>query len=77
MYQEPIKMIGEGEYNLDTLKEIKVTDSYLGLDQHIKECQNEEAFYACTTRNFKESALEKCGCLPLSLILNKVYRTYS
>ena len=33
---EAVKLIGEGEYNLNALKEIKVTESYLGLDQDVK-----------------------------------------
>ena len=43
MCLEPIKLIGEGEYNLDTLKEIEVTESYLGLDQYVRECQEKES----------------------------------
>ena len=70
---EPTKMTGEGEYNLNVLKEIKVTDSYLGLDQDRRECQNKEPFYNCTTRLFIDSLLRQCGCLPLNLRLsNKV-----
>ena len=39
---EPLKLVGEGKYNLNAVKEIKVTDSYLGLDMKDKGCQNEE-----------------------------------
>ena len=28
-------LIGEGDYNLNVLKEVEVTDSYLGLNQDI------------------------------------------
>ena len=35
-------MHGEGEYNLNVLKEIQVTDSYLELDQNTRGCQNKE-----------------------------------
>ena len=66
-------MIGEGEYNLDDLTEIKVTDDYLGLDQRIKGCQNKEPYYNCTTRQYLKTILRKCGCLPLNnRISNKV-----
>ena len=34
---EPVILDGEGEYNLNNLMEIAVTDSYLGLDQKIRE----------------------------------------
>ena len=32
-------MIGEGEYNLNVVKEIVVTDSYLKMDQSVRGCQ--------------------------------------
>ena len=60
-------MIGEGEYNMNVLKEIKVTDSFLGLDEDKKGCQNEEPFHNCTTRHYISSILKECGCLPLNM----------
>ena len=60
-------LIGEGQYNVDDLKEIKVTESYLGMDQDIKDCQNEEPFYNCTTRQYIHNILMECGCLPLNI----------
>ena len=64
-------MIGEGEYNLDVLKEIRATESYLGLDQDTRECQNEEPFDNCTTRHYIDNIMNKCGCLPLNLKLTE------
>ena len=73
MISEPVIFIGEGEYNVNVLKEIKVSESYLGMDQGVTECQNEESFYNCTTRKFKDTLLEKCGCLPINIrISNEV-----
>ena len=70
---EPVKMIGEGEYNLYDLKDLLVTDSYLGLDQDVRNCQHEESFQNCTTRHLVEKLQEECGCLPLNMIYsNKV-----
>ena len=60
-------MIGEGKYNLDALKEIRVTESYLGMDMGIRKCQNEEPLENCTTRTYMDSFLQQCGCLPLRL----------
>ena len=34
-------MYGEGEYNLNVVKEQKVTESYLGLDLSVRECKVE------------------------------------
>ena len=65
-------LIGEGEYNLNVLKEIEVTDSYLGLDQDVKECQNEEPFQNCTTRHYIDTIFGNCGCLPVNIMSGKV-----
>ena len=45
-----IKLIGEGEYNLNVLKEINVTESYLGLDQVIRYCDEKESLQDCKTK---------------------------
>ena len=72
LYLEPVKLIGEGEYNLNVLKESIATDSYLGLDQNIRKCQNEESLYNCTTRKYIDTLLDQCGCLPLNIKIDKV-----
>ena len=64
-------MIGEGKYNLNALKEIKVTDSYLGLDKNVKGCQNEESLEECTTRQHMDTYLQQCGCLPIAIGISK------
>ena len=51
-FVEPVKLIGQGEYNLNALKKIEVTDSYLGLDQDIRGCQNKEPLLNCTTEQY-------------------------
>ena len=63
---EPVKIIGEGLYNLNDLKEIVATDSFLGMDEEKRKCQNEEP-HVCTTRQYVNTYLEECGCLPLSM----------
>ena len=60
-------MSGEGKYNLNAVKEIKVTDSFLGLDMEDMGCQNEEPIENCTTRQYIGNVLNQCGCLPLKL----------
>ena len=68
---EPLKLTGEGEYNLNALKEIKVTDSYLNFDQNIRKCQNNDPILNCTTKHYTKSLLEKCGCVPSKLKLTE------
>ena len=63
-----MELIGEGQYNLNVMKEIKITDSYLGLTQDITECQNIEPFQNCTTRHYVDTYTKKCGCLPFRML---------
>ena len=63
-------MTGEGEYNLNSLKEEEVTQSFLGMDQSVRGCQNEEHYDECTTRQYIKTIRENCGCLPLSIALS-------
>ena len=66
-FLDPVTLSGEGEYNLNILKEIKATESFLSLDQNKKNCQNVEPYDECTTRQLSNQIKEKCGCLPLSI----------
>ena len=65
---EPLKLYGSGKYNLNAVKEISVTISYLGLNPRIRGCQNQESFEECTTNLYLKATIEKCKCLPSSLM---------
>ena len=64
---EPIALLGEGEYNINDLKEIKVTDSFLGLDKSIMACQTGESLHNCTTKHYQKTIFDQCGCMPLNM----------
>ena len=64
---EPLKLYGEGQYNLDGIKQIVVTESYLGLDEDVRRCQNVEVFETCTTESYRETFINKCNCLPFNI----------
>ena len=61
---------------MDVLKEIKVTNSYLGLDQDVRDCQHEEPYDNCTTKHYLDSLLEVCGCLPLTVRSSKFQKVH-
>ena len=61
-------MNGEGEYNLNVLKEMKTTESFLGLDESARGCQNQEPF-VCSTKKYVDTFVSQCGCLPLNMRL--------
>ena len=61
---------GDGQYNLNALKEVRITESYLGMDQDITGCQNEESYLECTTRNYLDTLMKTCECLPAKINLS-------
>ena len=66
-FLEPVPLNGEGFYNLNVVKEERVTEAFLGLDEEVRGCQNHEAQEDCQTRNFIKTALEECECLPFNI----------
>ena len=54
------------EYNLNVVKEITTTDSFLSLDESIRQCQ-EESYDECTTKKYIKALKNKCQCLPFHI----------
>ena len=67
LFEAPISVYGEGTYSLTGVKEMKTTAEYLGLGEDIRKCQNREPFEECTTRNYIDSTVRKCNCVPYAL----------
>ena len=65
---EPLNFYGEGEYNLNVVKEVEVTDAFLNLDESRRECQNSYDFQECTTQNNIKAMITKCSCLPFTIL---------
>ena len=71
---DPVTLTGEGQYNFNSIKQIDVTESFLGIDQEITKCQNMEPYEDCTTRHYLSEVKNKCGCLPYAISqMDKVY----
>ena len=68
---DPVGLYGEGQYNLQSMKEISVTDSFMGLDKNTIKCQNIEKLTSCKTRIHIENMRQECGCLPISIKLSE------
>ena len=72
---------GAGEYNLDILKEIEVTNSFDELDTEVKNCRSYKSngsYDSCTTGYFHGQMLLNCGCIPYAIsnsTNNKVWDT--
>ena len=61
---------GEGEYNLNSLKEIEVTDSFYELDKEVRKCQSYKSngtYEICTSRYYEEQMMLNCGCSPIAI----------
>ena len=70
IFQDPVTLHGQGQYNLNNLRNIEVTKSFLGLDEDAKKCQNKESYDNCTTNYYHDNIRKKCGCLPLTININ-------
>ena len=54
-------------YNLNVIKEVKVTEDYLKLDIEERQCQTYEPLENCTTKFYMKKIMDQCGCIPWSL----------
>ena len=56
----------EGSYGMSALKKMTATDSFLGLNDNVKECQV-EVIKECNARMYIEEVQTRCGCVPWAL----------
>ena len=66
---DPLKLPTGREYNLNNVKELKITDEFLTLDKQIIGCQNTESIEECKTREYIDTLMKKCKCLPYSIMM--------
>ena len=67
---DPLSLALDYSYNLNVMKDVKVTDSFLTLDENVIECQNDTTFENCVTQNYLEGYIKKCNCLPIQVRLS-------
>ena len=58
---------GGGNYRLTAVREIKVTEEFMGLDIKTKNCQNVTNLHDCQQEKYIENLTFKCQCLPYNL----------
>ena len=76
VFADKFVLVGDGEYNLNAIKEIKVTNSFLGLSEDVRGCQNEKPLDDCITEYFIDNLLNNCGCIPFNLRLTDEVQMY-
>ena len=68
LISEPVELSGEGSYNLNVLKEIKVTDSYLDMEESVRGCSDLDTLEICKSKLFEHTIKilqDNCSCLPV------------
>ena len=68
-FLDSLKLPIDFNYNLNVVKEIQVTESYLTLEDDLRKCNNEETSDDCANHLYIDTFLKKCNCLPLRLQL--------
>ena len=63
---EPIVLYGEGNYAMTGVKYISVSEEFLHLDQHARNCQS-QSLEECRNKEYQDQVISQCDCLPLSL----------
>ena len=58
----PILLHGQGHYALSAVKDITVTEEFLGLGQEITNCQTKEYRSDCINRKYLEKVTSSCSC---------------
>ena len=75
MILDPLALTPENEYNLNVVQEFTVTDYFHTMDREVIECQDEETFDDCVTKNMVDDIQDNCNCLPLNIrISNEVFK---
>ena len=63
---DTLKLRPGKEYNFNVVKQVEGTESFLGQNKDVINCQNEESYEICVTRNYIDSLIQRCKCLTFS-----------
>ena len=64
---DPVELIGEGNYEVEEVKEVAITDDFVTLDEDSRKCQIVSTFEDCVTQYFLKALIDNCHCLPYNL----------
>ena len=67
-YLEPLRLVGDGDYNLNLLKEVSTTDDFLTLPLEKRKCQEITDFQSCFSNSSVNSLKKNCNCLPFNVV---------
>ena len=66
-FKVPLFLDARGEYNLNAVKEVQITDSFTTLDLDDRKCQDRDNYEDCTTKVYEDVIMNLCHCLPFNL----------
>ena len=68
-----MKLLLDNDYTfkIRDIKDIVAKDSFLTLDLDVRECQDDEVYDDCVTRNHLNTLTSNCHCLPFHLRLSE------
>ena len=64
----PLVLSGDGHFSLSGVKEVRVSQEFVGLGQEITSCQTARSRADCLTGDYLARAMETCHCAPLSIL---------
>ena len=62
-----MELTGEGNYEMEEVKQVAITDDFADLDENSRKCQTISRFEDCVTQYFLKALEENCYCLPYNL----------
>ena len=66
-YLVPIRMHGEGSYQLTSVKDVQVTQEFLSLNIKDRKCQHDTTLDGCRTKMYLAKMRNICHCFPFSI----------
>ena len=64
---DPVLQIGEGNFRLADIKQMRITEDFTSLDEETRKCQTEYRIEDCITNMYLENLKSICKCLPFNL----------
>ena len=60
-------LFGEGNYAITDIKQVKVTEDFLGLDDATRGCHSNSELENCDIKTYLEKSKVNCGCIPANI----------
>ena len=62
-----MELYGEGNYEIENVKEITITDDFASMNEQTRGCQTESNMEDCVTQKLITNMRNSCKCLPYNM----------